>query len=99
MTEAAATQTDRLSFPISAAEIQVLGLREKLARVGFEKVGFEAAASIAEIDVEIIGVGEGFLGQLARVTLRAEGETGDLPCSVVAKFASPDESTRAATPD
>src|SRR5687768_7984896 len=39
--------------------------------------------AIADFEVEVIGVGEGLMGQLARVRLRYEGGTG--PASVVMK--------------
>jgi len=52
---------------------------------GAELTGFESA---------IIGVGEGFLGQLARLQLSFSGDGGDVPKSVIAKFASTNTETR-----
>ena len=51
-------------------------------------------ATFSDFDAEIIGVGEGFMGQLARVTLSYHEETFRAPTSLVAKFASTKQETR-----
>lgn len=76
-------------FPRSAAELTSEWLNATLAAEGFLE-----GPEIRAIDVQVIGVGEGFLGQVARVTLHREvGATSSLS-SLVAKFASQDDSTR-----
>jgi len=50
--------------------------------------------TIKEFSTEIIGVGAGFMGQLARVSLRYANESSDAPRSVIAKFASTAPETR-----
>lgn len=42
----------------------------------------------------IIGVGEGFMGQLARVALEYDGDASQAPSSVIAKFAAERQDTR-----
>ena len=57
-----------ISTPLQAEEISVQWLNESMAaHLGNEKItGF---------DLDIIGVGEGFMGQLARVALTTEAQT------------------------
>jgi thiamine kinase-like enzyme len=50
--------------------------------------------TIDEFSAEIIGVGAGFMGQLARVSLRYADDSTDAPKSVIAKFASTKPETR-----
>jgi thiamine kinase-like enzyme len=49
---------------------------------------------IASFESSIIGVGEGFMGQLARLTLHYEESISPAPKTLIAKFASPNERTR-----
>ena len=51
-------------------------------------------AKIEEFSAEIIGVGEGFMGQLARVRIGYADDATDAPKSVIAKFASTKPETR-----
>ena len=51
-------------------------------------------ATFSAFHPEIIGVGEGFMGQLARVALSYDEETFGAPTSVIAKFASTKQETR-----
>ncbi|MBT4160004.1 MAG: DUF1679 domain-containing protein [Gammaproteobacteria bacterium] len=51
-------------------------------------------ATLKDFTATIIGVGEGFMGQLARVGLEYDGDKGDAPASLIAKFASTSEATR-----
>jgi len=51
-------------------------------------------ARIEEFEPEVIGVGEGFMGQLARISLRYADDGSDAPRSVIAKFASTRSDTR-----
>jgi thiamine kinase-like enzyme len=51
-------------------------------------------AVISDFEASIIGVGEGFMGQLARITLSFHGEQGKAPGSVIAKFAALAQETR-----
>jgi aminoglycoside/choline kinase family phosphotransferase len=88
MTNAQVTRAGS-SFPRSADELTPGWLRSVLA-----DTDFPAASSITDIEVEIIGVGEGFLAQLARVSLQSNSSLSEQPSSLIAKFASPDESTR-----
>ena len=50
--------------------------------------------TIEEFSAEVIGVGAGFMGQLARVRLSFASESHDAPRSVIAKFASTAPETR-----
>jgi len=50
--------------------------------------------TIEGFSAEIIGVGEGFMGQLARVSLSYANDAPDAPRSVIAKFASTKPETR-----
>jgi len=51
-------------------------------------------ATITAFDAQVIGVGEGFMGQLARVTLTYTEKPSQTPHSVIAKFASTKSDTR-----
>jgi len=51
-------------------------------------------ATIEEFSTEIIGIGAGFMGQLARVGLRYADDSTNAPRSVIAKFASTRPETR-----
>ena len=62
--------------------------------LNFAMTDYTDGNPIVDFDMEIIGVGEGFMGQLARLNLNYErGNTG-APKSVVAKFASTSLKTR-----
>ena len=50
--------------------------------------------SIIGFESKIIGVGEGFLGQLARLSLRLDSDEPSVPQTVIAKFASTKPETR-----
>ena len=60
----------------------------------FAMADFLQGETIEEFDSEVIGVGEGFMGQLARVQLRYSDDSTDAPRSVIAKFASTKPETR-----
>jgi thiamine kinase-like enzyme len=51
-------------------------------------------ATLSGFEPNIIGVGEGFMGQLARVALHYEGESNGAPSSLIAKFAATAQATR-----
>ena len=51
-------------------------------------------ATLSTFEPKIIGVGEGFMGQLARVALSYNEEAAGAPTSLVAKFASTKQETR-----
>ena len=51
-------------------------------------------ASLIDFSANIIGVGEGFMGQLARVTLNYADSDTDAPSSLIAKFAATRQDTR-----
>lgn len=56
--------------------------------------GHLGEARIDGFSAEVIGIGEGFMGQLARVTLHYAGEPGAAPASLIAKFAATRADTR-----
>ena len=76
-------------FPRHADELSPEWLNDVLA-----KAGLQGAPLVSGFETEVIGVGEGFLGQLARLTLHTPAEAPRLPRTLIAKFASADESTR-----
>ena len=51
-------------------------------------------ATLSAFEPKIIGVGEGFMGQLARVSLSYNEESAGAPTSVITKFASTRKETR-----
>ncbi|MEE8338293.1 MAG: phosphotransferase, partial [Dehalococcoidia bacterium] len=51
--------------------------------------------AVAAVRWEQIAVGEGFAGQLARIAVTYEGDAGSAPATLIGKFASPHEETRA----
>jgi thiamine kinase-like enzyme len=83
----ATERVENSRLPIAVDELTKDWLQFALADVlGSEK--------IESFSAEIIGIGEGFMGQLARVSLGyADGPT-DAPKSVIAKFASTRPETR-----
>lgn len=73
--------------PLQAEDISVEWLNEAMT-------SHLAGARITDFDVKVIGVGEGFMGQLARVSLTTEAASSSTPTSIIAKFASEKEATR-----
>lgn len=51
-------------------------------------------ARVDGFNAEVIGIGEGFMGQLARITLHYQGESGSAPERLIAKFAASRADTR-----
>ena len=51
-------------------------------------------ATLKTFTSAIIGIGEGFMGQLARVQLEYDGEPSGAPSSIIAKFAATRQDTR-----
>ena len=51
-------------------------------------------AKLTGFQPDIIGVGEGFMGQLVRVALEYEDDPGSAPQSIIAKFAAPRQEIR-----
>jgi hypothetical protein len=78
-----------LSVPASPADVTAEWLTESL-----RSSGSLDGVSIASIASEQIAVGEGFAGQLARISISYEGDSGDAPSSLIGKFASPHADTR-----
>jgi len=79
--------TENNALPLTADELTADWLQFAMADV-------LAGETIEEFSAEIIGVGEGFMGQLARVTLGYADDSNDAPKSVIAKFASTRQDTR-----
>lgn len=78
---------DPESFPLQVEELTTDWLQSALSDV----LGGQRIESFSP---EVIGVGEGFMGQLARLQLSFAGEAGAAPRSVIAKFASTKPETR-----
>lgn len=57
--------------------------------------GVSDDATVSSFDVEPIGEGAGFIGQIVRLRLRYEGDPADAPRTLIAKFPSPAEGARA----
>ncbi len=74
-------------MPESIEDLTIDWLQEKLA-------GQLNGARLSNIEHTVIGVGEGFMGQLARIALSYEGDAGEAPTSVIAKFAAARQDTR-----
>jgi thiamine kinase-like enzyme len=55
---------------------------------------YTGGATITAIDTQVIGVSEGFMGQLARVGLTYADEPSQTPHSIIAKFAATNSDTR-----
>ena len=75
------------SFPLQIDGLTTEWLQEALG----EALG---GARLKGFTPQVIGVGEGFMGQLARVSLEYDGERGDAPARIIAKFAAPAAETR-----
>jgi hypothetical protein len=67
------------ALPLTVDELTVDWLQLAMAEV-------LRGAKIREFSAEIIGVGEGFMGQLARVRLGYADDVTDAPKSVIAKL-------------
>ncbi|MCR9276978.1 MAG: histidine phosphatase family protein [Pseudomonadaceae bacterium] len=76
-----------LAIPLSSDELTKSWLQQALASV-------LDGAVVAAFKTTVIGVGEGFMGQLARVELEYEGDTASAPTSIIAKFAAARADTR-----
>lgn len=74
-------------MPETVDDLTVEWLQDKLS-------GQLNGAVIEGFEPTIIGVGEGFMGQLARVTLNYEGDPTDAPASLITKFAAARQDTR-----
>ncbi len=74
-------------IPLVADDLTVDWLQSALA----DQLG---DAKLSGCNPNIIGVGEGFMGQLARVGLEYEGDAGKAPSSIIAKFAATKQETR-----
>ena len=67
-------------LPRNPTELTAPWLTEAL-----EQAGVLEGASITEFSMDVIGVGEGFLAQLVRVTLHADRPAPALPATLIAK--------------
>ena len=74
-------------MPLVADDLTLEWLNYALAPLlgNLNIIGFES---------KIIGVGEGFLGQLARLSLQLDSDDPSVPKTVIAKFASTKPETR-----
>lgn len=86
------TPQSEASTPTSEPPLQV----DELSTQWLQSVmsPFLDGAEITGFDATVIGVGEGFMGQLARLTLTLEGATAKTPASIIAKFAAQAQETR-----
>ncbi len=77
----------KLALPKSIDDLDVDWLQQAMSpHLGSARIdGFSA---------EVIGIGEGFMGQLARITLHYSDEVGVAPTSLIAKFAATRADTR-----
>lgn len=87
MTQQAQIKKSAHSLPLVAEELTVDWLNEVLRPVMGD-------AQIDDFEATIIGVGEGFLGQLARLKLFLDCEYSNAPQTIIAKFASTKPETR-----
>jgi thiamine kinase-like enzyme len=83
----ASNEAAESGFPITVDELTTDWLQSAMT----DALG---DAKIEAFSPEIIGVGEGFMGQLARVSLSYADAGADAPKSVIAKFASTMPETR-----
>jgi hypothetical protein len=72
----------KLEIPAHAGELTAQWLTDSLRSGGV--IG--PVASVSSFESVTLGEGEGFIGDLARVTLTYEGADGDAPASLIAKF-------------
>ena len=80
-----------VSLPSSLAGLTPEWLTAALREGG----SLPSGGRVASFKSEPLGVGEGFLGELARITPRYEGTTEGAPATLVAKFPSPLPENRA----
>ncbi len=80
-------ETATVPFPKTLDELTTQWLQDTLSP-------YLGGAMLTGFTPKQIGVGEGFMGQLARVSLSYAGESSDAPASVIAKFAATREDTR-----
>jgi thiamine kinase-like enzyme len=80
------SRTSEINLPLVVDELTTAWLQQVMAP-------HINGATLTGFTPTIIGVGEGFMGQLARVQLEYDGET-DAPKSLIAKFASTQQVTR-----
>ncbi len=76
-----------MKLPLTVDELTTEWLQAALG-------GATQGGTIEAFAREVIGVGAGFMGQVARVTLRYAQDSPAAPSSVIAKFASPLPETR-----
>ncbi|HIG42531.1 MAG: oxidoreductase family protein [bacterium] len=106
MTQTEQITTSESDTPLTVDELTVGWLNQALMPYFSEKYRAEDSIKVTPVTAfssEIIGVGEGFMGQLARLTLDyagstetdgAEGVGHHLPESIIAKFAATNSATR-----
>ena len=75
----------KLATPTSLQDITTTWLTEAL-----RPKASQVDVSINSFSVEIIGEGKGFMNQLARLSIEYGRQSGDLPCSIVAKLPTRD---------
>jgi hypothetical protein len=82
---------DNLYFalPTDISELTPAYLTEALRRGGHLSNG-----EVLSVDASPLGAGVGFVGQLARLKLLYEGDRGELPCTMIAKFPIEDPMAR-----
>ena len=76
-----------IEFPKTVDELTTQWLQQALTQ-------HLNSAAITDFESHVIGLGEGFMGQLARLTLRYEDQNDAAPASVIAKFAATRADTR-----
>ena len=84
------------SHPIEEPEVKMPLVADDLTPEWLNRVlqPMLGDSRIIDFEAKIIGVGEGFLGQLARLSLRLDTENHSVPHTIVAKFASTKPETR-----
>ncbi|MDH5671149.1 MAG: ecdysteroid 22-kinase family protein [Myxococcales bacterium] len=78
-----------MAVPLSLDELDAEWLTACLRHAGVLGGG-----SVQTFEAARVGEGKGFAGYLARLSLRYEGERGDAPASLIAKFAGQGEAVR-----
>ncbi len=73
--------------PLTTNELTLQWIQQTMAP-------FLDGATLSAFESEIIGVGEGFMGQLARLSLSFNERVPNAPKTIIAKFASPKKETR-----
>lgn len=82
-----------LSVPAGPVGVTAEWLTDALRQSG--SLDGAEGITIASVEWEQIAVGEGFAGQLARIAITYAGDAGDAPATLIGKFASAHEETRA----